>query len=98
MTLTTNSLRNTTFAVDNDVLYYEVVTRYWHPHVTKINKHDPESTEVETVAELEREPGKESRLRFGKDGEWVSADSWLKKDGQKVYVNSSFKLYCLISK
>lgn len=84
MTLTTNSLRNTTIAVDNDALYYEVVTRFWHPHLTKIKKLDPETAELDTIAELEQEPEKQARLRFGKDGEWTNADSWLKQDGRKV--------------
>ena len=83
MTLTTNSLRNTTVAVDNDLFYYEVVTRFWHPHLTKINKLDTETGELELIAELEREPGKDPRVRFGKDGEWMNARDWLKLDEKK---------------
>ena len=69
LTFTTNSLRNTTIAVDNDALYYEVVTRFWHPHVTKIRKLDTDTQELVTVAELERVPGREPRLRFVRNTE-----------------------------
>ncbi|TDL24294.1 hypothetical protein BD410DRAFT_693202, partial [Rickenella mellea] len=83
MELTTNSLRNTTIAVDNDQLYYEIVTRFWHPHITKIRKLDAESQHIETIAELENEPGKEPRVRFG-DEEWMPASQWLKWDKERV--------------
>ena len=87
MVLTTNSLRNTTIAVDNDALYYEIVTRFWHPHLTKIKKLDPDTAEMVTIAELEREPGKEPRVRFGgEDAEWVPAWKFLEKEPQKVLV------------
>ena len=85
MVLTTNSLRNTTISIDNDLLYYEIVTRFWHPHVTKIKKLDPETSELVTVAELEREPGKEPRIRFGgEDSEWILASRWLQREPAKV--------------
>ena len=61
---TTNSLRNTTIAVDNDALYYEIVTRFWHPHITKIRKLNVDTMELVTIAELERFPGKAPRLRW----------------------------------
>lgn len=65
---TTNSLRNTTIAVGNDKFYYEIVTRYWHPNTTKINKLDVESREFKTIAEIEKVPGKnkEPKVRFRK--------------------------------
>ncbi|KAI5116314.1 hypothetical protein M0805_005522 [Coniferiporia weirii] len=85
MVLTTNSLRNTTISVDDDALYYEIVTRFWHPHITKIRKLDTDTQEMVTIAELEREPGKEPRVRFGgQDAEWVLASQWLQKEPQKV--------------
>lgn len=64
LVLTTNSLRNTTVSVDNDALYYEVVTRFWHPHITKIKKLNGDTQEMVTIAELERFPGKTPRLRW----------------------------------
>ncbi|KAI0762525.1 hypothetical protein C8Q74DRAFT_1382628 [Fomes fomentarius] len=57
---TKNSLRNTTLSTGDDSLHFEIVTRYWHPNLTKINKFDMESRELVTVAEIEglqtREP------------------------------------------
>ena len=85
--LTANSLRNTTFATDDDSFYYEVVTRYWHPNLTKINKTDMETREVSVAAEIERIPGSEPRVRFGEKGEWVSASQFVKFDHEKVYVS-----------
>ena len=38
--LTTNSLRNTAIATKDDNIHYEIVTRFWHPHITKINRCD----------------------------------------------------------
>lgn len=38
MWLTTNSVRNTTVSLSDDSAYYEIVTRYWEPALTKINK------------------------------------------------------------
>ena len=88
MVLSTNSLRNTTIAVDDDALYYEIVTRFWHPHLTKIRKMDIDTAEMVTVAELEREPGREPRLRFGvnvdPDAPWIDAREWLKRTPEKV--------------
>lgn len=82
MELATNSLRNTTISVDDDTIYYEIVTRFWHPHLTKIRKLNPETQEIVTVAELEREPGREPRVRFNIDKEedtpWISAQEWLR--------------------
>jgi hypothetical protein len=37
MEFATNSVRNTTVATANDDPYFEVVTRFWHPNLTKIN-------------------------------------------------------------
>ena len=35
MVYTTNSLRDTTLSVEDDALYYEVVTRFWLSHLTR---------------------------------------------------------------
>jgi len=85
MVFTTNSLKNTTIAVDDDQLYYEIVTRFWHPNITKIKKLDYDTSEMKTIAEIERESGKEPRLRFGgEDAPWINASEWLQRDPQKV--------------
>ncbi|EJD03304.1 uncharacterized protein FOMMEDRAFT_146910 [Fomitiporia mediterranea MF3/22] len=81
MVFTANSLRNTTIAVDDDTLYYEIVTRFWHPTITKIKKLDIDSQQMITVAEIEREPKREPRVRFGLDKDenaaWTDAREWL---------------------
>jgi len=93
MVFTTNSLRNNTIAVDNDALYYEIVTRFWHPSLTKINKLDFETGELKTVAEIGyRTDGHrrgEVRVKFGGDqGEWMRAVDFINggtfKGGQGV--------------
>ena len=82
--ITKNSLRNTAMAVDDDTFHYEIVTRFWHPHITKINKADFENIAVQTVAEIERVPGREPRVRFGGDKtEWISASQFIKFDEDK---------------
>lgn len=82
--LTKNSLRNTAIAVNDDTIHYEIVTRFWHPHITKINKADFENLHVETVAEIERMPGREARVRFGGDkGEWQSAAQFIEFDDKE---------------
>lgn len=85
--LTTNSLRNTTMSVEDDSFYYEIVTRFWHPNVTKIYKTDMETREVSTVVEIERISSREPRVRFGGDkGEWVSAADFVQYDQDHAYV------------
>lgn len=91
LTFATNSVRNTTFSVDNDKFYYEIVTRSWHPHLTKINKHDYENRVVTCVAEIESLPDKEVKVRFNKpdgEGEWMRASDFVRSDGD-VCVQSS---------
>lgn len=84
MVLTTNSLRNTTIAVEDDSHYYEVVTRFWHPHLTKIFKLDMGTRDMVLAAEIEREPDKDVRVRFGGEhGEWIREQDFLKWDLQK---------------
>ncbi|KAJ6483986.1 hypothetical protein C8R45DRAFT_830068 [Mycena sanguinolenta] len=90
MEFATNSVRNTTLATSNDQSYYEVVTRFWHPHLTKINKLDPTSGIMTTVCEIDNENGKAVKIRFAlKDdtersgmkgclGEWVSTEEIFK--------------------
>ncbi|GJE92846.1 hypothetical protein PsYK624_090040 [Phanerochaete sordida] len=83
--LTTNSLRNTAIASSNDNIHYEIVTRFWHPHLTKINRCDFENLLVDTVAEIERMPGREARVRFGGDkGEWIPASQFLNVSEDKI--------------
>ena len=85
--VTKNSLRNTAIAVDDDSMHYEIVTRFWHPHLTKINRADFENLAVETVAEIERLPGREPRVRFGGDkGEWIPVSQFIQFDEDKAYV------------
>lgn len=89
MEFTTNSLRNTTLAVEDDTMFYEVVTRYWHPKLTKVNKFDRETREVTTVAEIERQKDQEPKVRFGADKEnssWVAETEFIKYDDDKPYV------------
>ncbi|KAJ7657315.1 hypothetical protein DFH06DRAFT_991118 [Mycena polygramma] len=66
MELATNSVRNTTFATADDDPYYEVVTRFWHPRVTKINKLDPATRIMTTVCEIDSK-GKEAKIRFAEE-------------------------------
>jgi len=83
MEFSTNSLRNNTVAIDSDALYFEIVTRFWHPDLTKINKLDVESRELTTVAEISKTPGKDAKVRFG-DGPWLSASEFIKYDHDRV--------------
>ncbi|KAJ7161834.1 hypothetical protein C8R43DRAFT_880621 [Mycena crocata] len=104
MEFATNSVRNTTLATEDDDPYYEIVTRFWHPDVTKINKLDPASREMTTVCEIESK-GKEARIRFlnpdkkGEKtaenaeafGEWLSTEEILKLAPEKpggIFVDS----------
>ncbi|RDX55246.1 hypothetical protein K466DRAFT_372088 [Polyporus arcularius HHB13444] len=80
---TMNSLRNTTLATDDNSLYFEIVTRFWHPNLTKINKFDFETLELVTVAEIEGLQTHAPRVRFGGDkGNWISAADFLKADNE----------------
>ena len=73
-------------SVGDDTIFYEIVTRFWHPTITKIKKLDPDSQSLTLIAELEREPGKEPRLRWGENEEWIKASDWLKAEEKKMYV------------
>lgn len=87
----TNSLRNTTISVDNDEHYYEVVTRFWHPETTKIFKLDPESRQLNLVAEIDRLKSKQPRIRFGgEQGRWMEESEFLQWDEGKRYVPSQY--------
>ncbi len=84
MVFNTNSLRNTTIAIEDDTHYYEVVTRFWHPHLTKIFKRDAGTRDMILVSEIEREPDKDVRIRFGgEQEEWIREQDFLKWDTQK---------------
>jgi len=84
-------------SAEDDSLYYEIVTRFWHPNLTKINKTDMETREVSTVAEIERMSGKEARVRFGGDkGQWMSAAEFVQYDKEHAggtFVTSSDVTY-----
>ncbi|KAJ7457791.1 hypothetical protein FB451DRAFT_1274215 [Mycena latifolia] len=99
MEFATNSVRNTTVATADDDPYYEVVTRFWHPNLTKINKLNPASRIMTTVCEIDNK-GKEAKIRFlnadkhGEKGEkseksgltlgeWMSTESILKPAPEK---------------
>ena len=82
---TMTSLRNTTLSTGDDSLHYEIVTRFWHPNLTKINKFDMETRELITVAEIEGLQSGEPRVRFGGDkSPWQSAADFLKYDPDRV--------------
>ncbi|KAH9940369.1 uncharacterized protein BXZ73DRAFT_88630 [Epithele typhae] len=82
---TMNSLRNTTLSTDDDSMHYEIVTRFWHPNLTKINKFDMETRELITVAEIEGLADGDPRVRFGGDkGTWQSASEFLKYNSDRV--------------
>jgi hypothetical protein len=84
MVFTTNSLRNTTLSVEDDALYYELVTRFWHPHLTKIFKKDAETRKMILVAEIARLPGTNVRVRFGgEDAEWIDELDFMSWDLKK---------------
>lgn len=104
MEFATNSVRNTTLAAPNDDPYYEIVTRFWHPFITKINKLDPMSGEMNTVCEIESKV-KEARIRFLNDrkaatgkskkptdnlGEWLPTETILKLAPEKPCVASRY--------
>ncbi|OBZ70702.1 hypothetical protein A0H81_09319 [Grifola frondosa] len=83
MEFTMNSLRNTALTLDDDTLHYEIVTRFWHSNITKINKFDMETRELTTVAEIEGLQTREPRVRFGGDkGQWIAADEFVKYDAE----------------
>src|SRR5260370_1211328 len=44
-------------SVDDDMLYYEIITHFWHLHLAKISKLDVDKSEMVLVAEIERVPG-----------------------------------------
>jgi hypothetical protein len=72
-------------SVDNDMFHYEIVTRFWHPHLTKINKADLENLVVTTVAEIEWMPGREPRVRFGGDkSDWILASEFVQFDEDRT--------------
>lgn len=65
-------------------MHYEIVTRFWHPHITKINRCDFENLQVDTVAEIERIPGREPRVRFGEKDDWTTASHFVRFDEDNV--------------
>ncbi len=57
MMFTTNGLCNTTVSVEDDTLYYEIITHFWQLHLTKVSKLDVDTSQMVLVAEIERVPG-----------------------------------------
>jgi len=95
LTFAKNSIRNTTVSLPNDKFYYEIVTRFWHPHLTKINKFNMEDRQIICAAEIEAVPGQDVRVRFnttdvtkvggmGGEGEWMSASEFVKADADSI--------------
>jgi len=56
---------NTTIPVEDDGLYNEIVTRFWHPDLTRNFKLEMDTGKMDLVAEIEREPGKDVLVRLG---------------------------------
>ncbi|KAJ4490997.1 hypothetical protein J3R30DRAFT_3278801 [Lentinula aciculospora] len=93
---TANSVRNTTVATKDDSLYYEIVTRFWHPRLTKINILDPDTQVLRLAAEIEQVSGNKwrngrFRVRFlnsvapGEElGHWISDIDFLKPSSDKI--------------
>ena len=80
-----NTLRNTTLSTGDDSLHYEIVTRFWHSNLTKINKFDMETRELVTVAEIEGLQTRDPRVRFGGDkGTWMSATDFIKYNPDRM--------------
>jgi hypothetical protein len=99
MVLTTNSLRNTTLSVEDDTLYYEVVTRFWHAHLTKIFKLDVDTREMVLIAEIERVPGNNVRVRFGgEDAEWIDELKFMSWDLEKRWACMFFWVFGLAAR
>ncbi|KZT36341.1 hypothetical protein SISSUDRAFT_1024350 [Sistotremastrum suecicum HHB10207 ss-3] len=73
LSLTTTSLNNCVISNDSDAVFFEIVTPSWEPNNTKIRRLDPNTRELELVAELERSGGME------KDG--MTMGGGMKKKG-----------------
>lgn len=64
---TTTSLRNVVISNASDVIFYEVITPKWEPHLTKISRLDPNSRDFNLIGELHWESaGDEHSRRKGK--------------------------------
>ncbi|KAG7447149.1 uncharacterized protein BT62DRAFT_63504 [Guyanagaster necrorhizus] len=74
-------------AVGDNHIYYEIVTCFWHPTLTKINILNPETRALKTIAEVQKSYSGRHRVRFlaGKYmGEWISSDKFLKVEKAKI--------------
>ncbi|CAK5269077.1 unnamed protein product [Mycena citricolor] len=87
----TNSVRNTTLSSGSDDPYYEIVTRFWHPKITKIRRLDQGTRLMSTVCEIDAGPhGRAAKVRFAEPsplalhdkelnwGEWVDSEALIK--------------------
>jgi hypothetical protein len=69
MWLTTNSVRNTTLSLPDDSVYYEIVTRYWEPSITKVNRLIVSNDDRQKVLVAQiREPVSKRIIRLGRYG------------------------------
>src|ERR1700761_2233370 len=76
--LTTTSLTNCIISNASDAVFFEVVTPKWTPNMTKISRRDPNTRELEVIAELENtDKGYNVRLR---GGQFRPTKEFLKKD------------------
>lgn len=80
--LTTPQMNNTTIASSTDYIYFEIITPKWSPHQTRISRRDPETRQLEVIAELETR-GYQSVFRF-KDGEVKPQAAWIRRNKSSV--------------
>lgn len=69
LNFTTTSLRNVVISNTSDVIFYEVVTPKWEPHLTKISRLEPNSREFNLIGELHWQSPNEDRRDAGKGKE-----------------------------
>ena len=64
LSLTTTSINNVVISNPSDIIYYEVVTPKWTPNATRISRMDPNSREMDVVAEVVAEEHKRPVVRL----------------------------------
>lgn len=60
-----NNLGNTTIPVEDDGVYYEIVTCFWHPGLTRNFKLEVDTNKMDLVPEIEHWPSKDVPVRIG---------------------------------
>lgn len=68
LSFTTTSLRNVVISNTSDVIFYEVVTPSWEPHLTKISRLDPNSREFNVIGELQWQSTEVDDVEGRRDG------------------------------